>query len=280
MTRIVITAAIGAALLISGGLWLLQRRLIYLPRAYAVAPGMMLPKGGVELAFTTRNGRQVAYYIPPRDGATSAPARLWACFGGNGSLALDWLDLAGASRDRGAGFLLVEYPGYGRCEGKPSRNGIAENGNGALAALAKHLAVSVAELEKGMGILGHSIGAAAGLDFSRAHRPKAVVLVSPFTTLLAMARRVVGGPLSHLLADRFDNPARLRELAALPRPPAVHIFHGTKDDVVPFSMGRELADAFPKMVTFHPVDGADHNLILVTAEGEILKAMSAGRPGQ
>ena len=127
----------------------------------------------------------------------------------------------------------------------------------------------------GMGVMGHSIGAAAALDLAVAHPPRHLVLVSPFTTLEAMARRAVGWPLCLLLLDRFDNSARMAELAALPDPPRVDIIHGAADDIVPFAMGRDLAGAFPAIARFHEVANADHNLILMSAEPLMIRLMTA-----
>jgi fermentation-respiration switch protein FrsA (DUF1100 family) len=52
------------------------------------------------------------------------------------------------------------------------------------------------------------------------------------------------------------------------------LVHGNADDIVPFAMGRELADAHPEMIRFHEVKGADHNMILMSAEALLLKAMT------
>ena len=45
-------------------------------------------------------------------------------------------------------------------------------------------------------------------------------------------------------ADEFDLP--------------ILLFHGTEDDVVPFSTSEEFAKALPDLVTFHPAEGAAH----------------------
>jgi len=80
-----------------------------------------------------------------------------------------------------------------------------------------------------------------------------VILVAPFVTTLEEAKRVVGVPLCYVLRHRFDNRARLAELAARPKPPKVWIFHGTEDVTIPPSRGRELKAAFPQMITLQEV---------------------------
>ena len=85
---------------------------------------------------------------------------------------------------------------------------------------------------------------------------------------------VVGGLLSHLLVENYDNRACLRELSRRPSPPRVTIFHGTNDDIIPVRMGRELAERFPAFVTFHPVAGGDHISVIGKAASEIVAALT------
>jgi predicted esterase len=81
---------------------------------------------------------------------------------------------------------------------------------------------------------------------------------------------VVGGPLSHLLVENYDNRARLRALSRRSSPPRIAIFHGTNDDIIPVRMERELGERFPTMVTFHLVAGADH----ISVIGKLLPKFS------
>jgi pimeloyl-ACP methyl ester carboxylesterase len=76
-----------------------------------------------------------------------------------------------------------------------------------------------------------------------------------------------------LLLHNFDNRARLGELAARAHPPRITILHGSDDQAVPVSMGRQLASLFPAMITFHEIPGAGHNTILLDGRAQILDAM-------
>jgi hypothetical protein len=76
------------------------------------------------------------------------------------------------------------------------------------------------------------------------HPPQRMVLVAPFTSLLDMARRSVGGPLSHSRSDRYDNRASLRAVRAHGLPPLA-ILRGQNDRLIPNSMGAELAALAP-----------------------------------
>ena len=85
---------------------------------------------------------------------------------------------------------------------------------------------------------------------------------------------MVGSLPSHLLIENYDNRACLRELSRLSPAPRVMIFHGTNDDIIPVRMGRELAETFPAITSFRPVEGGDHISVLGKAASEILAAMN------
>jgi pimeloyl-ACP methyl ester carboxylesterase len=247
-----------------------QSRIIYYPRAYDVGSMRTLEKHrGERIEYATGQGRQVAHYIPAREGSSGT---IWMCFAGNGSVALDWLAML-PEWDASFGYLLVDYPGYGDCAGKPNPKSIRESSQAAVLALAEHLKTTPELLRPRLAVLGHSIGCAAGLMAGEDQGVKRVVLISPFTTMTEMGRRVLGWPLCYLNLHCFDNR---KHLAAVVKQGArVTIFHGTADEIIPVSMGRELAAAHPGAVTLHEEAGQDHNFIVGNCSAKIAAAMSA-----
>jgi len=273
---VVAFAVAGFLLFCVAGLIVVQRSMIY-PGWKAEEPnyGKLLPDNVATLEYRGDGGeRLVAYYVEPANGAD--PERLWVMFHGNLSTALDWLDFVETVPDDAAGFLLVDYPGYGVCEGKPSRAGIVAGGEAAYAALARHLGTTTADLDERANAMGFSLGAAAAMEFAVRHPVRRVVLLAPFTSLKAMADGIATPALSWLLRDRYDNMARLAELANREAPPDVHIFHGTADDIIPFAMSERLAASAPSVATLHPVERADHNWLLEAARDDVKKAMTEG----
>lgn len=260
-------------LLLTAMAWLLvlaQRRMIYFPRDYLADLG--LPAAAMVLEFQTSQGHQTAFYLPPATPVAKGRSNLWLLCGGNGSLALDWLELVSDFPDPTASFLLLDYPGYGRCQGRPSPRTIGESIDQSLLALAEHLGRPPTEITGNLKVLGHSLGAAAILLYAARHPAKQLVLVAPFTSLRDMAALLVGPLLSRTLLDDFDNRARLREVLAQPVPVLITIIHGSHDKVVPVAMGRELA-AFSPRIAYKEIDRGDHNYILLTNRAEIRQAM-------
>lgn len=254
-----------------------QSSLIYHPNPYRAEYEMMLREAkGERVTFTTSQGAQTAFYIPPRTAAAGLPRTIWLCFGGNGSLALDWLHFTGAW-DENFAYLLVDYPSYGDCAGKPTPGSIRESGKAAFTVLARHLQTTEAELRPRLAVLGHSLGSAAALMAAEDIDVRRGVLLSPFTSMTDMGRIVLGWPLCHLNLHRFDNRKTLRHIVAREGAKFV-LFHGTADEVIPVGMGRELAAGQPQAVTFHEVPGAHHNDILARISGRIGQAMKALAP--
>jgi len=99
------------------------------------------------------------------------------------------------------------------------------------------------------------------------------VLISPFTTLREEAARVVGGPLSHVLVENYDNRKNLRALLRNNPNARVAIFHGTDDEDIPVQMGAALKQEFPA-IDFFPVEGADHGSVIHLAQDKIVDWMS------
>ena len=195
-------------------------------------------------------------------------------FHGNASLALDCLYLLDPVPDRTAGYLMIDYPGYGECAGNPTPEVILDSSEKAMAALAEKLKADPKALFGHLNVFGYSLGASAALQLAARHPVERVVLIAPFTSLPDMARRVVGWPMCLLLRHRFDNRTRLAELARQPTRPGVTIFHGDRDGVVPVQMGRELAAMVPGWIQYHEILGADHIDVLNDAGAMIQKAMS------
>jgi len=278
LTRILKTALrtlLIIALAIITPLLLFQSKLIYHPRHYTVEAAARNPDL-IPLAYTTSQGAQQSYYLPPQnpqDQQHQPPRHLWVLFAGNGSLALDWLYFLDPAPDPRDGYLLIEYPGYGACQGSPSPKAIQESAEAAFASLADLLHTKPAALDGNVNLLCLSIGCGAGLNFAIHHPVDRIVLLAPFTCMRDMARRVVGWPLCWLLLHNFDNNARLAELASRAHPPCVTIFHGEEDQTIPISMGRRLASGYPAMITFQAVPGAGHNTVLGASVSQISALM-------
>jgi pimeloyl-ACP methyl ester carboxylesterase len=272
-----ILLAIGGLLL--GMFFLIGHSIIYHPHPYTAGYRKFYPPATAELRFKSAAGRQTAFYVPPPR-ANRPPERIWVAFCGNGSLALDWLPLTTRDQNPGDAFLLIDYPGYGKSEGWPNPANTRAAANDAVKALASYLRMTEASLEPKFSVIGHSLGAAAALDFAARHQVREVILLAPFTSQRDEAATFIGRPLTCLLPNDYDNRAALRSLSQRHPPPRVFIFHGVEDELIPPQMGAELAREFPSLVTFRGLKDATHDTVVAAAMDEILSEMNQMTAGE
>ncbi len=259
-------------------LYLQQHAFIYHPRPYDATFAHALPANGEKLSYLLPFGKQTAFYVPTRNGA-ALPDRIWFAFCGNGSLALDWTTILAGYPNPADAFVLIDYPGYGKCAGYASIASTRASADAALGALAKRLGLSEDEIEGRLCTIGHSLGSAVALDFATRHSVQRVVAIAPFTTLREEAARVVSNPLSHLLIESYDNRTSIAEIRKRNPAAKIAIFHGGADDVIPLQMGQELAQRFP-FVEFFPIAGADHVSVLNMAHDRLIHWMNEmSQPG-
>ena len=139
-------------------------------------------RGFAPLSLETPDGETLrAFYHPPaEEGAASI-----LVFHGNAETAAAAIPRGGSLVAAGFGVLLVEYRGYGGSTGTPSEAGLITDGLTAYDYLR-------AQGNAPIGILAFSLGTGAALPVAAAREPFAVVLESPPTSLLDIARYRVG----------------------------------------------------------------------------------------
>ncbi len=236
-----------------------QRKVIYYPSMYPDKILSSIQMSRVtEIPYNLNNQKQVAFYLPPQ--SAGDPSCLWVVFGGNGALALGWLNLVLQYPDPDAAFLLVDYPGYGVNEGSPT---LSHNMDASRAAYDAFLNI-VPYKPKALGVLGHSLGSAVAVQFAETYKADNLLLLSPFTSMQDMVRvifPVVGHPLSFLLLDKYDVQKVLARLLANNKQMDIMIMHGALDEIVPVTMSRNMAQEFSGYVKYEEIATADHNFI-------------------
>ena len=145
VVRGVVTISLSFSLVIAL-IYFKQHSMVYHPRPYGAEYAQALPANGEEISYTLPFGKQTAFYIPARSNGR-LPSRLWVAFCGNASLALDWTTILAGYPNPNDAFLLVDYPGYGKCQGYATIASARATTDAALNILAKRLALSEEEME-------------------------------------------------------------------------------------------------------------------------------------
>lgn len=177
---------------------------------------------------------------------------------GNAGTACDRYETRELLAQTGAKLLFVEYPGYGG----DAKETTEETITNAVDNIIDHLAKSNTQETKVI-VVGRSIGTGAAAYHAQSGRADTLILVSPFTSLPAVAQlHYAVYPAKLLVRDRFDNVERLRDYAG-----KVGIIHGAQDKVVPHTLGKALFDDLgtqeKKLIT---IEGTGHNNLMANKE--------------
>jgi uncharacterized protein len=271
--RLLVRVCVVIPLLLAAPVLLLvacQSKLIYFPHPYSqgATAGWQQETAGKPLDYTTSQGRQRAFL----QGDLKSPRNLWIVCAGNGSLALDWSEWLQTHAPKEDAWLLVDYPGYGDCQGNPTPGRIRENLKTVVPLAWREIRGAAALDSSQLRFFGHSLGSAACMLASTEFSIQRGVLLTPFTSTMAMSQHMTGLPLGPLVWHRFDNAARLAELAAR-GPGAVAILHGSADEAIPVSMSRTLAAECKDVVHLLEIPEGRHNTLPQTHAPEITAAL-------
>jgi len=204
---------------------------------------------GEDVFFEAEDGVRLHAFWLPAAGAD----RAFLFLHGNAGNASHRLPNAALLVRLGASVLLLDYRGYGRSEGRPSESGVYTDARAALT----HLVEAHGMAPERIVIFGRSLGGAVAVDVARDRPLGGVILESTFTSAADMARRIFGAlgfAVRPFTRGRFDSAAKIAELRA-----PLLFFHGNRDEIVPFELGRALFDAAPEPKRFITVRGAGHN---------------------
>ncbi|MGB6222242.1 alpha/beta hydrolase [Haloferula sp.] len=198
-------------------------RMIFMPQRPAYAP----TAPNLVTIEDEAGERLKAFYFPP---ASGKPTVLYSH--GNAEDIGTSIDLYQQWRRDGWGVLAYDYPGYGHSTGSPSESSTEL----AIAAAWNFLTLNESIPEKDIIVIGRSIGSGPSVWLAQHHHPRALILISPFTSTFA-----VRSPAQYILpGNRFPNLKRLRKIDT-----PLLIIHGEQDTLIPATHGRTLHQASP-----------------------------------
>lgn len=247
LTRLLMVGV--ALVLVMGLLRAFENRLIFFPPRYP--QGFSSPEAhGLQLEevwIVARDGvRLNAWFLAQ---PASRTAILW--LHGNAENVGMGLDHMRAISKLGVNVLALDYRGYGKSEGSPDEAGVYADGDAGY----RFLVESRHFEPRHVFLYGHSLGGAVAIDVASRHECGGLIAESTFTTVGDMARQMFHLPLTEYLPrSRFDSRAKIARVRA-----PVLVIHGTRDRVVPFSMGKRLFEAAAQPKFFLAIEGAEHD---------------------
>lgn len=131
----------------------------------------------------------------------------------------------------GSGLVALSYRGYGGSGGAPSEATLLSDARMIYAELTKSIP------ESRIVLFGESLGSGIVLDLARQVNARAVILDSPYLSVLARGQESYPWlPVSLLLVDQFRSDLKI---AAVPSP--IFIMHGAADRTIPPTDSEKLA---------------------------------------
>lgn len=250
----VLILAIGSIL--GATMFFRQESLVFFPDRIVPATPAHLGMAFEEVRLRASDGPSLhAWWIP----AEKPRGALILCHGNAGNMA-HRIDKAVLFREMGLSVLLFDYRGYGTSEGAPSEEGTYRDMDAAVEYVQKVRGVPPSATL----FWGESLGAAVALESAMRHPCSGLILESGFTSLPDMARAVYPLVPAFLVRMRYES---LRRIGGLTVP--VLILHGPADEIVPYSMGRELFAAAPRTKRFSDLRGGHNDGgILVSPEAQ------------
>jgi Hydrolases of the alpha/beta superfamily len=247
-----VIAAAGALFLAAA--WRYQERIVWQPPDQYPNGD---PGGATRVTFTAADGQPLFAYVVDNatDTTRSKSASPILVFHGNADLAAWMVPWARElSRRTSRRVLVPEYRGYAGLPGAPSYEGSALDASAA----SRFARDSLNSSGRPLALYGHSLGAAIATELASREGAEVLVLQSPFSSVRAMARVLLGAPILAvwpvIARVHFDNVARVRVLDA-----PVWIAHGDRDAAIPTRMGREVFAAARRQGELLIVPTAGHN---------------------
>tara|TARA_Y100000591_G_scaffold36014_1_gene26679 strand:+ start:4688 stop:5491 length:804 start_codon:yes stop_codon:yes gene_type:complete len=133
--------------------------------------------------------------------------------------------------DMNVNFLIIAWRGFSGNKGKPSENGLYEDGRSAIQWL-----LNKGLKEEDIIIYGESLGTGIATHLAQNKNFAGVILETPFTSMVDAARTFYPYiPVSLLLKDKFNNKEKIKNIRS-----PILVMHGEADQIVPFSMGKKI----------------------------------------
>jgi uncharacterized protein len=222
-----------------------QRRFLYFPSGTVQQPGEAGLTRGRTVTIRTEDGETLrAWYVPPQDGR---PLLLY--FHGNGGSIDGRADRFEILTATGDGLLAVEYRGYPGSTGTVSEPGLHRD-----AEAAYRYAVGTSAPPAKIVIIGESLGTGVAVALAAAHPPAALVLDSPYSSIVEIAAAQFWMfPVRLVLWDQFRADRLIGQVQA-----PVLMVHGSADRVIPLAFAEKLYGLAHEPKQFIRVDGAGH----------------------
>ena len=247
----IIGVFLGAYLLLLGGVFVMQRAMLYPADRETPDLAQVQAQAGVsgfqEVTTETADGLRLAHwYLPPAEPA----APVLVVFHGNAGHRGGRVPKLAALIRAGFGLLIAGYRGYGGNPGQPNESDLSADAHGLLDWLAGQ-GISPARTV----LYGESLGTGIAVKMATERPAAAVILEAPYTSIAEVAQAHYWYlPARWLVLDKWDSLSRIARINT-----PLLLVHGLRDRTIPTRYGRRLFDAAVEPKELLLVEDGVHN---------------------
>ena len=243
----------------------MQEDFIFFPDSFFIGDPSAWGMPFDDVYFDTGDGLKLHGWFVPGEKAVTL---LW-CHGNAGNISYRLDNMKLLHDKTGAGIFIFDYRGYGYSQGRPSEIGTYRDAEAALAYLHQRPDIDTDSIV----IFGRSLGGAVAVDLASRHPCRGLILESTFTSLIDIFEipfeyRDDSELRSRFSAVKYDSLAKIKKVKV-----PLLMFHGDRDEVVPFESGCSLFSAANEPKRFYVIEGAGHNDTYIIGGDEYLKTI-------
>jgi pimeloyl-ACP methyl ester carboxylesterase len=245
----ILKVVLGVALGVPLAFYFLQDRLIFqrqtLPEEQRLLIEQRHPSAQSLFIQAADGTRLHAWHLKPAPGA---PLVLY--FGGNAE-EVSWMLALARLHAPGAGWLLVDYRGYGASEGAPSERALVSDGLQWYDHARQNLG------SQNIVLFGRSLGSGVAVQIAAVRPLGGVILVAPYDSLRDVAKHHYPLlPVGLILKHSFDSAQHAPQIEA-----RLLCLAAPRDEVIPMVHSKRLYDAWKGPKRWVELRGAGHNSI-------------------
>ncbi len=241
----------------------LERLFIYYPTRQVSESPRDAGLSYQDVSLVTDDRVKLHGWFVPCDGA----ACTLLIFHGNAGNIGDRVPWIAMLHELGVNIFIIDYRGYGKSEGEPFEEGLYRDARAAYDWWAKGRSSRGEKLI----VLGESLGGAVAVHLAATAPVSGLILQSTFTSARDMAKTMFPiGLLQPFINVHFDSADAIARVTC----PKLFI-HGTRDEIVPFRLGKSLFEVAPPPKSFYVVPEAGHNDLLWVAGLEYGRQLKA-----
>ncbi len=177
-------------------------------------------------------------------------------FHGNAGSLDSWGEVADDFVKMNYDVLISDFRGFGKSSGKMSETNFNQD-----AQMLYDFLLEKYDANR-ITIFGRSLGTGVAVDLASKNNAKRLILETPFANFADLAQsRFKIFPVKALLKFGFYNKDKMEKVDY-----PVYIFHGTNDEVIPFSHAKELESVLKPGSTFTTIQFGSHNNLFTFEE--------------